>query len=155
MLSDWREVLRSEGKKLVFTNGVFDIVHAGHVSYLGAARELGDALIIGLNSDESVRRIKGPKRPLQEEDDRAELLASLRAVNAVAIFDADTPLDLIADLIPDILVKGGDWAVENIVGREIVESNGGKVLPLSFVDGRSTTNVVERILERYCSSRSE
>ena len=148
-LADWRLNLRHENRRLVFTNGVFDIVHAGHISYLLEARRLGDALLIGLNSDESVRRLKGPMRPLQTEHDRALLLAALKPTDAVAIFDTDTPLDLIEFLIPDVLVKGGDWSVESIVGRETVERNGGQVLPLPFVAGLSTTGIVETILERY------
>ena len=148
-LTEWREDLRKQGKKLVFTNGVFDILHAGHVTYLAKARSMGDVLIIGLNSDESTRSIKGPKRPLQHEEDRATLLAGLRSCDAVAVFDQDTPFELIELVIPDVLVKGGDYTVETIVGRERVEKHGGKVLPLSFVEGRSTTGIVERIVERY------
>lgn len=142
-------MLAKNGQKLVFTNGVFDLLHAGHVSYLAEARELGDALIIGLNADESVRRLKGPNRPIQSEFDRALVLAALKSADAVVIFDSDTPYDLIEHVLPDILVKGGDWSVDKIVGRDIVEKNGGKVLPLPFVDGRSTTGIVEKILERY------
>jgi rfaE bifunctional protein nucleotidyltransferase chain/domain len=148
-LRAWREKLRAEGKKLVFTNGVFDILHAGHVTYLAKARSMGDALIIGLNSDESTRSIKGPKRPLQHEDDRATLLAGLKMCDVVAVFDQDTPFDLIELVIPDVLVKGGDYTVETIVGRETVERHGGKVMPLQLVEGRSTTGIVERIIERY------
>lgn len=148
-LAQWRTDLETRGKVLVFTNGVFDILHAGHATYLAQARAMGDALIIGLNSDASVRSIKGPKRPLQHEEDRAALLAALKATDAVAIFDQDTPSDLIDLVIPDVLVKGGDYTRETIVGRETVERNGGRVLPLPFVDGRSTTGIVERILERY------
>lgn len=148
-LKTWREELRAQNKKLVFTNGVFDILHAGHVTYLNKARNLGDVLIVGLNSDESTRSIKGSKRPLQHEEDRATLLAGLKMCDAVAVFDQDTPFDLIELVIPDVLVKGGDYTVDTIVGRETVERNGGKVLPLSFVEGRSTTGIVERIVERY------
>ena len=147
-LKDWREALRS-GKKLVFTNGVFDIMHTGHATYLTSARNLGDALIIGLNSDASVRSIKGPKRPLQVEEDRATLLASLKATDAVVIFDEDTPLEVITLLVPDILVKGGDYLPDTIVGADVVRSNGGTVLALPFVEGRSTSGMVERIVERY------
>lgn len=148
-LAKWREDLRAEGKKLVFTNGVFDILHAGHVTYLAKARSMGDVLLIGLNSDASTQSIKGPKRPLQHEDDRARLLSGLKSCDAVAVFDEDTPFELIELVIPDVLVKGGDYTVDTIVGRERVERHGGKVLPLAFVEGRSTTGIVERIVERY------
>ena len=148
----WRKSLRDENKKLVFTNGVFDILHHGHVSYLKEARNLGDALIIGVNADISVRRLKGEKRPLQNETDRAHILASLKAADCIVIFDDDTPLSLIEFVLPDILVKGADWSVENVVGKEAVEKNGGKVLTLPFIEGRSTTGVVETILERYSKS---
>jgi rfaE bifunctional protein nucleotidyltransferase chain/domain len=147
----WRQSLRDEHKKLVFTNGVFDILHHGHVSYLKEARNLGDALIIGCNADSSVRRLKGEKRPLQKEIDRAAILASLKSTDCVAIFDDDTPLSLIEYILPDILVKGADWAVENVVGRDVVEAHGGKVLTLPFLEGRSTTGVVETVIERYTS----
>ena len=148
-LKKWRDELRAQGKKLVFTNGVFDILHAGHVTYLAKARSMGDVLLIGLNSDVSTRSIKGPKRPLQHEDDRATLLAGLKMCDAVAVFDQDTPFDLIEHVIPDVLVKGGDYTIDTIVGRETVERNGGVVLPLAFVEGRSTSGIVERIIERY------
>ncbi len=145
----WRKTLRDEKKKLVFTNGVFDILHHGHVSYLKEARNLGDALIIGCNSDASVKRLKGDKRPLQKEIDRANILAALKSTDCVAIFDDDTPLSLIEFLVPDILVKGADWAIDKVVGREIVEEHGGKVLTIPFLEGRSTTGVVETIIDRY------
>lgn len=148
-LTRWRTAIRESGKTLVFTNGVFDILHAGHVTYLQGARNLGDALIIGLNSDASVRRIKGEKRPIIPETDRALLLASLKTTDAVVIFDEDTPRDLIAFVLPDVLIKGADYSLENIVGREEVEANGGRVLTLELVEGRSTTNIVEQILTRY------
>ncbi len=147
-LAAWRETIRG-AKSLVFTNGVFDILHRGHVSYLLEARNLGDALIIGVNADASVRRLKGENRPLQTELDRAHILASLKCADAVVIFDADTPLDLITFVLPDVLVKGSDWDVSKVVGKDVVEANGGKVLTLDFVEGRSTTGVVERIIERY------
>lgn len=148
-LAFWRKHMKDSGKRLVFTNGVFDILHAGHATYLMGARNLGDALIIGLNSDASVRRIKGEKRPIISEADRAFMLASLKSTDAVVIFDEDTPLELITFIIPDVLIKGADYAIENIVGREVVEASGGKVLTLDLVEGRSTTNVVETILNRY------
>jgi rfaE bifunctional protein nucleotidyltransferase chain/domain len=142
----WREAV---GKQLVFTNGVFDLLHAGHVGYLFQARNLGDALIIGLNSDSSVKRLKGPNRPIQSEADRATLLAALKPTDAIAIFDEDTPLELITAIIPDVLVKGGDYTRDTMVGCDIVERAGGRVLPLPFIEGRSTSNIVENIVERY------
>jgi rfaE bifunctional protein nucleotidyltransferase chain/domain len=148
-LAAWRKQVKDSGKTLVFTNGVFDILHAGHATYLLGARNLGDALVIGLNSDASVRRIKGEKRPIIGEVDRAFMLTSLKSTDAVVIFDEDTPLELISFIIPDVLIKGADYLVENIVGRDVVESGGGKVLTLDLVEGRSTTNVVETILNRY------
>src|SRR2546421_306438 len=126
LLSEWRAALKSSGKKLVFTNGVFDILHAGHVTYLEAATSLGHALIVGLNSDASVRAIKGPKRPLMHELDRAKLLGALRAVDAVAIFDEKTPFEIITFILPDMLVKGGDYTRETIVGAREVEAAGGQ-----------------------------
>ena len=140
---------RARGKRVVFTNGCFDLLHAGHVKYLQKARNLGDLLILGLNSDASVRRLKGPKRPLIGEEERAHILAALDCIDYVVIFDEDTPLELIAALKPHILAKGGDYTVDGVVGRELVETYGGKVELVSFVDGKSTTNIIERILERY------
>ncbi|MFN0084903.1 MAG: D-glycero-beta-D-manno-heptose 1-phosphate adenylyltransferase [Blastocatellia bacterium] len=143
-----RERLRRLGRRVVFTNGCFDILHPGHVRYLRQARELGDALIVALNSDRSVRELKGPGRPILREDERAEVMAALECVEYVTIFDEPTPREVIAALLPDVLVKGGDWGIERIVGREEVEAAGGRVLSLPFVDGSSTTDVIERILER-------
>ncbi len=140
---------RSRGKRVVFTNGCFDLLHAGHVKYLQKARTLGDLLVLGLNSDASVRRLKGEKRPLIGEQERAHILAALDCVDYVVIFDEDTPLELIAALKPHILVKGGDYTPEGVVGRELVESYGGRVELVSFVDGKSTTTIIERVLERY------
>jgi len=148
-LMKWREDLRATGKKLVFTNGVFDLLHAGHAGYLTEARNVGDALIIGLNSDESVRAIKGPNRPIQQEADRALLLASLKCTDAVVIFDEETPLEIIQFIVPDILIKGADYSRETIVGAEVVEARGGRVLTVPLSEGRSTSGIVERILERY------
>ena len=145
----WRKAMREEHKKLVFTNGVFDILHHGHVSYLKEARNLGDALIIGVNADASVRRLKGEKRPLQKENDRASILAALKSTDCIVVFNDDTPLSLIEFVIPDILVKGADWNVENVAGKDVVEKNGGKVLTIPFIEGRSTTGVVETVIERY------
>jgi D-beta-D-heptose 7-phosphate kinase/D-beta-D-heptose 1-phosphate adenosyltransferase len=140
---------RQQGKQIVFTNGCFDLLHVGHVKYLQKARSLGDLLVLGLNSDESIRRLKGPKRPLIAEEERAHLLAALKCIDYLVIFAEDTPLDLISCLRPDILVKGGDYTPETVVGRELVESYGGRVELISFVDGKSTTNIIEKILQQY------
>lgn len=133
------------GKKLVFTNGCFDILHIGHVRYLQEARSCGDFLIVGVNTDRSVRELKGPERPLQNEEDRAQILAALEAVDGTVLFDDETPIKLIEAIRPDVLVKGGDWAIDQIVGSDFVLKNGGEVKSLQFVAGRSTTNVVEKI----------
>ena len=135
--------------KVVFTNGCFDVLHAGHVDYLGEAAALGDFLVLGLNSDESIRRLKGPQRPINPFEDRALVLAGLRAVDLVVGFSEDTPFDLIAALEPDILVKGGDWQPDQIVGSDLVLARGGQVRSLRFREGRSTTGMVDRILQRY------
>ncbi len=140
---------QKSGKKVVFTNGCFDLLHPGHVSYLAAARALGDLLVIGLNSDVSVRRLKGEKRPIMVEEARSQLLAALACVDYVTIFDEDDPYQLISLLEPDILVKGGDWDTGSIVGRDLVEARGGKVYSLPFVDKYSTTAIVEEIIRRY------
>jgi rfaE bifunctional protein nucleotidyltransferase chain/domain len=132
------------GKKIVFTNGCFDILHRGHVAYLNQARSLGDILVVGLNSDASVKRLKGPTRPINAELDRKYVLENLKCVDHVEIFESDTPFDLIKSLMPDLLVKGGDWKIEQIVGSDIVMANGGQVLSLNFVDGYSTTSIIEK-----------
>lgn len=137
-----------QGKKVVFTNGCFDILHRGHLMYLNEARALGDELIIGLNSDQSVKRLKGEDRPVNGEDDRLYMLENLKAVSKVFIFEEDTPYDLIDAVKPSILVKGGDWAVDQIVGHDIVTANGGEVLSLNFEDGYSTTNLISKIQGR-------
>jgi rfaE bifunctional protein nucleotidyltransferase chain/domain len=142
----WREHIRQKGQKLVFTNGVFDILHSGHTTYLEAARNMGDAMIIGCNTDASVKRLKGESRPIQSEEDRAKVLAALRCTDAVIFFDEDTPLEVITFLQPDILIKGADYAIENIAGADVVIASGGKVLTIDLVEGRSTSNVIERIL---------
>ena len=154
-LIEVRLLWKSAGKKVVFTNGVFDILHRGHVEYLAAAKSLGDELIVGINSDASVKKIKGPRRPVVEESDRAFLVSQLVPVDAVCIFDQDTPYDMISALRPDLLVKGADWKVEDVVGRDVVESSGGKVLTLPFVPRRSTTLVIERIKELYAGGEKE
>lgn len=143
-----RQQLRAAGRKLVFTNGAFDVLHAGHVTYLNFARSQGDALVVGLNSDASVKRYKGDKRPVNCEQDRATVLAALECVDFVVVFDEDEPRDLIAELLPDVLVKGADWA-HYVSGRDVVEANGGKVVLADLVEGRSTTNTIKRILDAY------
>ncbi len=132
-------------KKIVFTNGCFDLLHVGHVRYLAEAKAQGDILVIGLNSDKSIQELKGPERPIVEEVSRAEILLGLRSVDYVCVFNEPTPIDLITALAPDVLVKGGDWPVSEIVGSEIVLNGGGQVKSLQFVVGNSTTNIVEKI----------
>lgn len=143
-----RDRLLSEGKKLVFTNGCFDILHRGHVTYLAFARNQGDALVVGLNSDASVKRNKGENRPINTEDDRGYVLGSLRSVDYVVLFDEDEPKDLIGKILPQVLVKGKDWA-HYVSGREIVEANGGSVILADMVDDRSTTGTIEKVLKVY------
>jgi len=141
--------LKKEGKTTVFTNGCFDIIHAGHVRYLSRARELGDILIVGLNSDASVREIKGERRPIVPERERIEVLAALECVDYVVIFNESTPLTLIEAIEPDILVKGADWADSDIVGADIVKARGGRVARVKLVQGVSTTSIIEKILELH------
>jgi len=136
---------KSEGKKVVFTNGVFDLLHIGHITYLSKAAELGDKLIIGLNADSSVKRIKGEDRPVNDENSRAALLAAFFFVDAVVLFAEDTPLNLITALMPDILIKGADYSVENIVGAKEVLANGGEVKTITFVEGYSSSNIIQKI----------
>lgn len=136
---------RAEGKTIVFTNGVFDLLHPGHVRYLQQARALGDALIVGINSDRSVRAIKGPDRPITPEDERAEILSALACVDAVVVFDEETPHAIISALQPDILVKGADWAADAIVGRDVVEARGGRVVRIAVEEGHSTTAIIRKI----------
>ncbi len=137
---------RAAGERVVFTNGVFDLLHRGHVEYLEEARALGDRLVVGVNSDASVRRIKGPERPLVPGAERAEILAALACVDLAILFDDDTPERLIREVQPDVLVKGGDWTPDRIVGREFVESRGGRVLSVPLREGLSTTALIERIV---------
>ena len=136
---------KRNGRRVVFTNGCFDLLHPGHLRLLEQARELGDVLILGLNSDASVRKLKGPGRPVLPENERAEILASLEAVDAVVVFDEPTPRELIAALLPDVLVKGGDWPGDQIVGREEVEAAGGRVVSIPVVQGYSTTAILQKI----------
>ena len=135
---------KNQNKKIVFTNGCFDLLHVGHVRYLKQAKSLGNILIVGVNTDLSVQSLKGPSRPIQNENDRAEILASLGSVDHTVLFTEETPLQLIQIIKPDFLVKGGDWKTEQIVGSDFVIKNGGKVLSLQFVDGKSTTSIIEK-----------
>jgi rfaE bifunctional protein nucleotidyltransferase chain/domain len=144
--------LKQEGKKVVFTNGCFDILHAGHTRYLREARKLGDTLILALNSDSSVRSIKGPMRPIVPEAERAEVVAALDSVDYVTVFDELTPLELIEFLRPDVIVKGGDWAEKDIVGAEAVRKWGGRVAIMPEIEGASTTNIIDKVLQAYRSA---
>ncbi len=141
----WVSALQAAGRRVVFTNGVFDLLHPGHVRYLAEARRQGDALLVAVNSDRSVRAIKGPRRPVNSERDRAEVLSALSAVDAAVIFDEDDPHAIIAAVRPDVLVKGADWAANRIIGRDILESYGGKVIRIAFAPGHSTTGMIERV----------
>jgi len=140
-VAEWKQL----GKRVVFTNGCFDLLHLGHVDYLEKARNLGDVLVVGLNTDDSVSRFKGPQRPIQDEVSRSRVMAALESVDMVVFFDEDTPLDLISALVPQILVKGSDYLAENIVGADVVKNAGGEVKTIDFVPGYSTTRIVERI----------
>lgn len=141
LINEWHQ----QGKKVVFTNGCFDILHAGHADYMEKARELGDKLVVGLNTDASIKRIKGPERPIVEQSARARLLAALEFVDAVTFFDEDTPYQLIKNIVPDILVKGKDYEPENIIGADIVLGNGGEVKTIELTEGYSTTDVIGKI----------
>ena len=150
ILKEKLDTLRQEGKKIAFTNGCFDILHVGHVRYLRDARKTADVLVLALNSDLSVQSIKGEKRPLVCEEERAEILAALEFVDFVTIFPELTPLELINYLKPDILIKGGDWPEDKVVGRDDVKKWGGRVILIPEVEGKSTTNIVEKIKRAYC-----
>lgn len=143
-----REKLRSENKKIVFSNGCFDILHKGHASYLSKAKSLGDVLVVGINSDTSVKKLKGETRPVNNENDRAFLLDNLKSVDYVIIFKEETPYELIKKIVPDFLVKGGDWKEEDIVGSDIVKANGGKVLSLPYIENYSTTNILNKLSQK-------
>ena len=143
-LAEALDSYRKQNKKVVFTNGCFDLLHVGHVRYLEQAKSLGDILVVGINSDLSVQKLKGPTRPIQNENDRAEILASLKAVDHTVIFTEETPLRLIQQVKPDLLVKGGDWKPDQIVGSDFVMANGGQVKSLQFTEGRSTTSIIEK-----------
>jgi len=140
-------ILQAMGKKIVFTNGCFDIIHTGHTRYLAKAKSFGDLLIVAVNSDSSVREIKGEKRPINTQAERAEILAALESVDFVTIFDEPDPHKIISELQPDVLVKGGDWPIEKIIGRDVVEARGGKVVNVPYVEGASTTSIIEKILK--------
>ena len=146
-LVEQRALWKAQGKVVVFTNGCYDLLHPGHIRLLEQARSLGDLLILALNSDASVRRMKGPSRPLVRETDRAAMAASLAAVDAVTLFDEDTPRELVAEILPDVLIKGADWA-HFVAGREEVEAAGGRVLTVALEPGYSTTNIVERMINQ-------
>ena len=146
-----RRQFKQQKKKVVFTNGVFDLIHAGHVDYLTKAKALGDILIVGMNTDESVRNIKGDKRPILNQDERAFLVSSLKPVDYVILFSEDTPKEIIDEIIPDILVKGADWSIDKIVGRETVEKHGGEIKTIEFVNDQSTSKIIESIKNKYCS----
>ena len=139
--------VKKAGKRVVFTNGCFDILHRGHVDYLTKAKALGDLLVVGVNGDDSVRRLKGPNRPVVNQDDRAAVLAALAAVDYVSLFDEDTPFELIRAIAPDVLVKGADWSVEAIVGKDVVEAAGGTVQTLEFLPNRSTSSIIQKIIQ--------
>jgi D-glycero-beta-D-manno-heptose 1-phosphate adenylyltransferase len=141
-------ILRATGRKIVFTNGCFDLIHTGHTRYLAKAKSFGDVLVVAVNSDESVRAIKGKKRPINAEADRVETLAALESVDFVTLFEEPDPYRVISELQPDVLVKGGDWPVEKIIGRDVVEARGGKVVNVPYVEGASTTGIIEKIIKQ-------
>ncbi|MFO7370087.1 MAG: D-glycero-beta-D-manno-heptose 1-phosphate adenylyltransferase [Bacteroidales bacterium] len=147
-LDRWLAVSRFKGKKIVFTNGCFDVLHRGHITYLAKAAALGNALVIGLNTDASVKRLKGPPRPLQDEETRALILASLSFVTAVVLFDEDTPYDLIKKIQPDVLVKGGEYKIEDIIGYDVVKGKGGTITTIDMVEGFSSTGIIQKMKGR-------
>ncbi len=148
---DQVRMLQQLGKKIVFTNGCFDILHAGHVDIFQQAREMGDALVVAINSDSSIKKIKGEKRPVVPQEQRMQVVAALESVDYVIVFTEEDPLKVIKEIQPDILVKGGDWEIETIIGREIVEEKGGKVCSIPLMEGISTTNIIEVVKERFSS----
>ncbi|MBN2543958.1 D-glycero-beta-D-manno-heptose 1-phosphate adenylyltransferase [bacterium] len=149
-LKNLRSSWKNQNKKVVFTNGCFDIIHSGHIELLRRAKFEGDILVVGMNSDSSVKQIKESGRPVVEEKDRVKVLSALEMVDYVVVFNEQTPQKVIEEIIPDVLVKGSDWSINEIVGREIVESNGGKVVRVDLIDGKSTTNIIEKIIELFC-----
>jgi len=148
-IKEIRIQLKNSNKKVVFTNGCFDLIHSGHVDYLVKAKEIGDILIVALNTDQSIKRIKGEKRPILKQEERAFIVSNLKPVDYVTFFEEDTPAEIINELIPDILVKGADWSIDKIVGRDIVEANGGEVKTIKFVNDQSTSKIIQLIKERF------
>jgi rfaE bifunctional protein nucleotidyltransferase chain/domain len=148
-MKEIRQQLKNQNKKVVFTNGCFDLIHAGHIDYLSTAKALGDVMIVGLNSDASVMRIKGSKRPILNETERSFIISNIKPVDYVVLFDEDKPKMIIEELLPDILVKGADWEIENIVGKDVVIANGGEVKTIEFVNDQSTSNIIEIIVDRF------
>ncbi|MGA2192270.1 MAG: D-glycero-beta-D-manno-heptose 1-phosphate adenylyltransferase [Nitrospirota bacterium] len=148
-LKDIVSEVQAAGRKVVFTNGCFDILHTGHIRYLNLAKSYGDVLVVAVNSDASVRKIKGDKRPIMPQDERAEMVAALGMVDYVTVFEEENPHRIISELLPDVLVKGGDWDIDMIVGRDIVEASGGKVYSVPYIEGASTTGIIERVLDKY------
>ena len=141
--------LKKQNKKVVFTNGVFDLLHAGHVDYLTKAKQKGDVLIVAVNSDLSVKKIKGELRPIVPQEERAFIISSLKPVDYVFLFHEETPYEVIRQLVPDVLIKGADWDIDKIVGKDVVEANGGKVETIQFVNDSSTTNIIKTVIERF------
>ncbi len=148
-MKEIRQQLKDQNKKVVFTNGCFDLIHAGHVDYLSKAKAFGDVMVVGLNSDASVMRIKGSKRPILKETERSFIISNLKPVDYVVLFDEDTPKLLIEELLPDVLVKGADWEIENIVGKDVVLANGGEVKTIEFVNDQSTSKIIKIIVDRF------
>ena len=148
-MKDIRRQLKDQNKKVVFTNGCFDLIHAGHIDYLSKAKALGDVMVVGLNTDASVRRIKGGNRPILNETERSFIISNIKPVDYVVLFDEDTPKLLIEELLPDILVKGADWEIENIVGKDVVIANGGEVRTIEFVNDQSTSKIIKIIVDRF------
>lgn len=146
---------KAQGERIVFTNGCFDLLHAGHVAYLEEAKKLGDRLVVALNSDESVKKLKGTNRPIVNQHDRMKVIAALASVDFVTVFEDDTPYEIIKLIMPDVLVKGGDWSVDQIVGSDLVLANGGEVKSLKFIEGSSTTNIEQKIILGYLARFSE
>jgi rfaE bifunctional protein nucleotidyltransferase chain/domain len=144
------DILRGAGKIIIFTNGCFDLIHTGHTRYLARAKSYGDLLVVAVNSDTSVKKIKGEKRPITSQADRMETLAALEMVDFVTVFDEPDPYRIIAELKPDVLVKGGDWPIEKIIGRDVVEAQGGRVINVPYVEGASTTGIIDKIIKTYC-----
>jgi len=148
-MKEIRQHLKNQNKKVVFTNGCFDLIHAGHIDYLSKAKALGDVMVVGLNTDASVMRIKGSKRPILTETERSFIISNIKPVDYVVLFDEDTPKLLIEELLPDILVKGADWEIENIVGKDVVIANSGEVKTIEFVNDQSTSKIIKIIVDRF------